>query len=609
MTLKEAALQWAKAGFSVIPVNASEKKPLVRWRGYIDQRPGTALISLWWNRWPDANIGVVTGSISDLVVVDADLKKASVSDMDDFLREHPTDLVVETGSGGRHFYYRHPNTAVVNRVAKDDSKFDVRGDGGYVVVPPSSHASGREYTFLTGGMKSLRRKNRPVFKDDWIKKPTAVLNKREDHAPQEKWINDLLQGVTEGGRNDAATRLAGYFFSRGMAYDVVFTMLDDWNTKNKPAIEEKELHTIVKSVYQTHLRRGAKIKEPSYLKKNINRQSKLEPGQDPFAVVPLSSYMVEHGATTVTWCIEEWLPDKTIAMAVAPPGTYKTWATFDAAISIASGTPFMNRYPVLNPGPVVIIQQEDFHGQIAERLATILRARFDFGASGERNFTFNNPDEIPIHIHPDRRLRFGDDTVMDALEQKVADLRPRLVIIDPLYSTGDTDDYMASTVQAMFRIKELRDRYGCSFLLAHHTKKQAEGTAREGLWGSQFLNAFLETGWQFRRRDAEAEIVVRRHFKVSQNAPEEVVSFDIHTGVPVRYSPSVRSVSEKDKNKVGVIDVLQQVGPSTDQEIAKRTEKPIAEVRRLLGNLRKLNSVTYNPVSKRWEILLQGSTL
>src|SRR5690606_15777718 len=171
--------------------------------------------------------------------------------------------------------------------------------------------------------------------------------------------------------------------------------------------------------------------------------------------------------------VDEWLPEATIGFVVAPPGSYKTWLAFDMVVAIASGKPFLGKYPVNRTGPVLIIQQEDYHGDIANRLGAIIAARFGLKAEAdEEQFEIVTPPDLPIYIHPDRSLRFDDSGAMAMLEERIAELRPVLVILDPLYSAANTDDYMAKTAEQMLHLKIMRDRYGCSFLIAHHTSKE-----------------------------------------------------------------------------------------------------------------------------------------
>jgi hypothetical protein len=117
-------------------------------------------ISRWWSRWPSANVAVCTGAVSGLVVVDIDPDHGGVDTLRKLVDSHgpltPGPLV-RTGSGGWHAYFRHPGDAVRNSAGtRLGAGVDVRGDGGYVIAPPSRHASGRHYTWdVTGEPPAL----------------------------------------------------------------------------------------------------------------------------------------------------------------------------------------------------------------------------------------------------------------------------------------------------------------------------------------------------------------------------------------------------------------------------------------------------------------------
>src|SRR5690349_15924428 len=119
--------------------------------GCLDASKDEAQINAWWQQWPDANVGIATGQISGIVVLDIDVAKGA----------HSADLLfggvdqtvfttpkVKTG-GGLHFYYKYPIGHDIRNSASKLGKFiDVRGEGGYVVAPPSKHITGKEYEFL-----------------------------------------------------------------------------------------------------------------------------------------------------------------------------------------------------------------------------------------------------------------------------------------------------------------------------------------------------------------------------------------------------------------------------------------------------------------------------
>ena len=120
------------------------KHPRVRWR---EADPDRATVEEWWRRWPDSGIGLLTGSRSGLTVLDVDPRHGGDESLHELESKHgelPPTPRVETGSGGEHHYFAHVDGAR-NSASKLGEGLDVRGEGGFVVAPPSAHASGGEY--------------------------------------------------------------------------------------------------------------------------------------------------------------------------------------------------------------------------------------------------------------------------------------------------------------------------------------------------------------------------------------------------------------------------------------------------------------------------------
>lgn len=148
----EAAKRYLARGWSVLPLRPRDKRPLIRWEFLKNERPSEHDIDEWFRRWPDANIGVVTGEISNLIVLDIDPKHGGDVTLERL--EHrfgPLSATVEavTGGGGRHLYFAHPGGFTRNRAGLAQG-IDLRGDGGYIVAPPSIHPSGHRYSWALG---------------------------------------------------------------------------------------------------------------------------------------------------------------------------------------------------------------------------------------------------------------------------------------------------------------------------------------------------------------------------------------------------------------------------------------------------------------------------
>ncbi|MFH5824716.1 bifunctional DNA primase/polymerase [Georgenia sp. AZ-5] len=136
-----AALDLARAGVAVFPCVPGAKQPLTR-RGFLDASTDTAQVAAWWRRWPDANLGLPTGAASGVDVVDVDAKASGTGfpAFDRALREELATgwaWLVRTPSGGLHAYYPHAPGIEQRSWQSPRTHIDFRGDGGYVVAPPS----------------------------------------------------------------------------------------------------------------------------------------------------------------------------------------------------------------------------------------------------------------------------------------------------------------------------------------------------------------------------------------------------------------------------------------------------------------------------------------
>ena len=149
---ESAALAYLARGWSVVIVAPRAKRPIVRWQTFQKRLPSEAQLHRWLEQHPDANLAVVTGSVSGLVVLDVDPRHGGTRSLAAWEREHaalPPTIESRTGGGGRHLYFAHPGRTVRNRVGLAPG-LDLRGDGGVIVVPPSIHPSGKAYRWVEG---------------------------------------------------------------------------------------------------------------------------------------------------------------------------------------------------------------------------------------------------------------------------------------------------------------------------------------------------------------------------------------------------------------------------------------------------------------------------
>ena len=567
-----------------------EKRPfLPKWEKYINVKPTLDEIEKWYKNLTNAGIGFVTGGISGIVIMDIDNRSGDVEKVyHDTLQKYPTQLVVRTGSGGYHLYYKHPGGKVGNRVNILPG-IDLRADGGFIVAPPTVHPNGKPYEWVLGGTPG-----------DF---PLALLQQDDTRIrPDEKWLSEALKGVSSGGRNDTAARLVGYFLNKSIPIDVVFQMMIQWNVLNTPPMDEQEISIIVNSIARKPITQKSTVEVTMIDDDGKPVKAIIPPA---FDLVDFNHYLHNYGEGGMQWAVEEWLPEKSIVFLVSPPESYKTWILIDLAISMAANLPFLGEFTINKPGPVIIIQQEDSHSGMAERICVVAQSRLGLettlGKDMDTNSIVSVLPELPIYIHPSRNLRFDNKKIMDELEESIKRIHPVCVIIDPLYSTTSTDNYMADASEDMFRLKKFRDEYGCSFVIAHHSKKHTEpnSTAREDLWGSQFLNAFLETGWQIRKSQqlADNEIVVRRHSKTMGNQALISVSFDISTRYPSHYNVTTKPYDTAGLGKPAQNSLYEMImnEPMGVSDLALKTGKHKSTICRQLKQLETSNMIQKIP--------------
>jgi len=257
----DLALAYAEYGISVVPLHRHNKVPpkeLGGWQKFQERQPTTEEIEKWFKGRDDLVVALVCGKF---IVIDADTPEA-VNWCEANLPVTP--FKVATGKGV-HYYYNNPEnftTWVAKRTeGYDPAKLiDIRGVGGLIVAPHNIHATGAIYT--------------PTRIEDWD------LNDVDDlpNLTQELWVKITgveklngqpistplsIQGVSEGGRNDQAARLAGYLIAKGLNTDFTEFFVQSWNEQNTPPLSASEISTTVNSVQKTHDRKNQQA--PAYI--------------------------------------------------------------------------------------------------------------------------------------------------------------------------------------------------------------------------------------------------------------------------------------------------------------------------------------------------------
>jgi len=258
--LGTAARHLAWAGVPVFPCVPLGKQPLTR-RGFLDASTDTGRVAEWWGRWPEANIAMPTGAPSGIVVVDVDVH-ASGSGFDAFERARSADLVegwawmVRTPSGGLHACYPS-RPGVDQRCWQVPSQHvDCRGDGGYVVLPPSRatlpSGSVAEYRVVSITDRrpapidttALRRFLEPprAAPPSWSLPPAPAGSSPDRLAA---WVASRPEGARNQGLFWAACRMV----EAGHNFDASLAVLG--GAARSAGLTEREAETTIRSAYRT----------------------------------------------------------------------------------------------------------------------------------------------------------------------------------------------------------------------------------------------------------------------------------------------------------------------------------------------------------------------
>ena len=188
--------------------------------GLLDASTDVDQVREWWARWPNANIGLVTGKPSGVIAIDIDPAKGGVTTWADAHagQEMPATRESQTGGGGRHILYRHPLNGTVIKTGTNvlGPGVDVRGDGGYIVVPPSIHLSGHRYVWHDIDGETATAPLPP-----WL---LARLTAGPASGPVID-VGAVLAGVPEGQRDSALFRTASKLRWAGVPLDVAETLI------------------------------------------------------------------------------------------------------------------------------------------------------------------------------------------------------------------------------------------------------------------------------------------------------------------------------------------------------------------------------------------------
>ena len=203
----------------------------------------------------------------------------------------------------------------------------------------------------------------------------------------------------------------------------------------------------------------------------------------------LKATELEDKAREASWLIDGLWGEEAVGILGGEPKCCKSFLSLDMAVAISSGQPCLGRYRVANPGSVLLYAAEDSPRIVKNRL---------IGVAAARGVSLAACD---IQVITSERLRLDQQSDIDALNETVAALRPRLLILDPFVRLHRIDENSSSEVAVILgNLRQMQKRYKTSILLVHHAKKSGGGMrAGQALRGSSEFHAWGDSNLYMRR--------------------------------------------------------------------------------------------------------------
>ncbi len=534
-------------GWAVFPLSPRSKIPYAGTRGLLEATRDPEQIRQWRsliNGGGRPNLAVATGHISGIVVIDIDPDHGGDDSWRALIDRHggyPDTVESLTPRGGRHIYFQLPDGCVIrnNAGTKLGPGVDVRGDGGYVVAPPSVGANGRSYAWEASCSPEDGLAPAPL--------PGWLRDLIEDKPGQSRTAAPAIDGsIPQGQRDNHMTSLAGSMRRRGMAEASILAALQAENARCDPPLAEADIQRIARSVARYEpaqasnaITGGNGAIDPAGL------GGEADPARDPepppaFTEIDLSGLM-QAEIDPPRFAIDPWLPLRQVTLFGGHGGTGKSSIALVIAAHVACGRPFAGL--AVRQMPVLFASLEDEPALLLYRLKRIVQA-------------YNlPPEEVIANI----RILDGASSASTLFaEEAFGQTRPTaayyelaercvgagLVVIDNASDAFDANENHRRSVRSFVRSLVAIGRANDSaILLLAHIDKNA---AKFGAQGNTYSGS---TAWHNSARsrlaltDDDGAVTVT-HEKINLGKPAEPVQFAFDGAVPMIRSAGAGPVED-----------------------------------------------------------------
>ena len=562
LTIAEQALD---NGISIVPPrNDGTKAPLGRWQTYQEQWPTLDEITQWYTDTNITGIGVVCGQVSgNLECIDFDRKEAyeefvelaqlaGLSELVDRIE----DGYLESTPKGMHWLWRCSEISHNVKLAnndQDETLIETRGEGGYVIVAPTSgtvHPSGEPYTLLQGSIETIpviTPEERQLLLDlaktlDKNARRADLQGSEDksrpgDHFNAESTWSDVL---SPAGWKEMYTRDGVIYWQRpgktiGASAttnyadtDLLYVFTSSTEFDPNTAYSKFGAYAVLEHDGD-HSRAAAALRAQGF----GDSPSPIPVPEGPLDASPSASggsfsftpweELLQEPPETQSWLWDKTLATSSISILISRPKVGKSTLARSIATAVASGGVLLGR--TVAPGTVLYLQFSA-EGKRSELKEALLRS----GVPLE--------DKIWIYTGP---------TVQDpieALEKAVAEHRPSLVLIDTMIRwvpVTDANDYseMSRVTEAIATMARLS---GAHIMMLHHAGK-ADRDMGDSVLGSTAIFGSVDTMLAMRNRDGRRTLESRQRY--GEDMEETVLDLDLGTGL-LKAAGSLEDVEQRD---------------------------------------------------------------
>jgi hypothetical protein len=584
--LGRSALAYAERfGWAVHPLRPGEKRPLTA-HGFKDASTDAEQIRAWWTATPEANIGIATGAVSGISVLDVDVKDNAGGDLSlrALLERYDADLsehsCQRTPSSGSHYVFAY-DARLRQGVACYGKGLDGRNDGGYIAAAPSL-VGGARYGWIVKPDSVLVAPTWLLEAADQLKRPAEPGERKNPPG----WADELMMtGAPKGERDYQAHRLIQHARETGRSEADCWARLTTFGANCTPPFDTKTDRNIAAKI------RRAYARGPVF--DNVPVPAKLGTRATTEGDGPRPRIRFRRGAaldsTPITYLVESMIPAGMFTALGGKDGMGKTLFGMEIIRCILTGQKLFNQFAV-QQGPVYAMFLDDPEFLVRERL--------------EQLGILNHPH---LHIATENDVDMSDPRAMlDDLVQliKAADPRPIFIFVDALYlfipkgGQGDQGNSAGAMGPVVDAFNQVSRETGAALQLVAHDNKAGSDLAgsyaiRAGLKGILRFLLPPDVVRQIQKGDEDAADTPERVLQLNKLKTGKRGSWYVRLDGPGRWHFH-GGAREYRRATVGtrIVAHLEDHGELTVEEIAKGLKGRPAEVRKACVRLQLANKIT-----------------